>query len=485
MSRRANQSVRLLKDLHKNGRKGMMIPEGGLENRPASELLPAEFLRDGEPSLPHISEVDTVRHFVNLSNLNYGVDNGFYPLGSCTMKYNPKINDEVAALFQDIHPALPDVYVQPLLGLLYELQQDLLEITGMDAITLQPAAGAHGELTSLLMAKAYFKDNGLTHKDTVIIPDSAHGTNPASATMAGFHVVTVKSDEEGLVDMDALRSMVNEHTAVLMLTNPNTLGKFEKNILEISQLIHNVGGLMYCDGANLNGILGWARPGDMGFDFAHLNLHKTFSTPHGGGGPGSGPVAVKKHIEPYLPKPVLVKYSAGFRWDFDRPKSIGKMRSNFGNILVALRALAYIKSLGGAGLREAGTMAVLNANYMRVSMEDVLPTAYPGMCKHEFVATAEDIKKNYGVKAQDIAKALLDKGFHAPTMYFPLIVKEALMIEPTETETKDTLDAFIDAIRDIVDECKEDPKAVEEAPHYTPVRRLDEVKASKELKVRW
>lgn len=480
----------LLKELHKTGRRGPQVPVSGLEDRPISEILPKEFLREEPLSMPELSEVEVVRHFVNLSNLNYGVDNGFYPLGSCTMKYNPKISEEVAAWFQDIHPALPENRVQPLLELLYTLQQDLLEITGMDAITLQPAAGAHGELTSLLMAKAYFKDHGLLEKDTVIIPDSAHGTNPASATMAGFKVVTVKSDEEGLVDLEQLKALVNDHTAVFMLTNPNTLGKFEKNILGIAQLIHGVGGLMYCDGANLNGMLGWARPGDMGFDFVHLNLHKTFSTPHGGGGPGSGPVAVKKALEPFLPKPVLVKAEdedgdGSYHWDYDRPRSIGKVRSNFGNILVALKALAYIKSLGGAGLREVGTMAVLNANYMRVAMEDTLPTAYPGLCKHEYVATAEEVKKRYGVKAQDIAKRLLDKGFHAPTMYFPLIVKEALMIEPTETETKENLDAFVQAIREIVEEAATNPDVVLSAPHDTPVRRLDEVKANKELKVRW
>jgi glycine dehydrogenase subunit 2 len=477
--------IPLLKDISKSGRRGTVIPDGGLATKSASDILPADLLRQKPLDMPELSEVEVARHFVNLSNLNYGVDSGFYPLGSCTMKYNPKINDEVASLFQDVHPALPDKYVQPLLELLYTLQQDLLEITGMDAITLQPAAGAHGELTSLLMAKAYFKDKGMTQKDTVIVPDSSHGTNPASATMAGFKVVTVKSGPDGLVDLDELRKAVDEHTAVFMLTNPNTLGKFEKDIIEISRIVHNAGGLMYCDGANLNGILGWARPADMGFDFVHLNLHKTFSTPHGGGGPGSGPVAVKKELEPFLPKPVLVKTDSGFKWDYERPKSIGKMRSNFGNMLVAIRALSYIKALGGAGLKEVGMAAVLNANYLRVKVEEALPTAYPGLCKHEFVATAEDVRKRYGVEAGDIAKRLLDKGYHAPTMYFPLIVKEALMIEPTETETKETLDAFASALKEIVEEAANNPELVQTAPHNTPVKRLDEVKASRELKVRW
>ncbi|NPV89117.1 aminomethyl-transferring glycine dehydrogenase subunit GcvPB [Coprothermobacteraceae bacterium] len=475
----------LLKELHKPGRKGLAVPRGGFEVRPAAELLPTDLLRHEPLSLPEVPEVEVVRHFVNLSNLNYGVDTGFYPLGSCTMKYNPKINEEVSAWFSDLHPYLPAKYVQPLLELLYTLQQDLLEVTGMDAITLEPAAGAHGELTAMLMAKAYLKDKGLHHKDIVIVPDSAHGTNPASAAMAGFQVITVQSNEEGLVDIDKLKAVLNDRVAVLMLTNPNTLGKFERDIMEMAKMVHDLGGLLYYDGANLNGILGWVRPGDMGFDFVHLNLHKTFSTPHGGGGPGSGPVAVKKELEPYLPKPVIVKDGETYKLETDRPKSIGKVRSFYGNILVALKALAYIKALGGAGLREAGALAVLNANYMRVKTEEFLPTAYPGLCKHEYVATAEGLKRQFGVRTLDIAKRLLDKGFHAPTVYFPLIVHEALMIEPTETETKENLDAFVEALREIVEEAQTNAELVKSAPHVTPVRRLDDTKATKQLKVRW
>ncbi|MFS8513595.1 MAG: aminomethyl-transferring glycine dehydrogenase subunit GcvPB [Planifilum fulgidum] len=481
-----NPGKKLIFELSKPGRVAYSLPEPDVPAIEPEEVLPEELLRDEPPELPEVSEPDLVRHYIELSRRNYGVDNGFYPLGSCTMKYNPKVHEDVARLpgFARIHPYQPEETVQGALQLLYELQQYLAEITGMDRVTLQPAAGAQGEWTGLMMIRAYHESRGDTGRNKVIVPDSAHGTNPASATVAGFQTVTVPSDERGLVDVEALRAAVGEDTAALMLTNPNTLGLFEREIQEIADIVHQAGGLLYYDGANANAILGIARPGDMGFDVVHLNLHKTFTTPHGGGGPGAGPVGVKKELAPFLPVPVVEKGEEGFYLKEDLPHSIGRVKGFYGNFGILVRAYAYIRTMGPDGLRRVSENAVLNANYVMRKLAPYFDLPYPQHCKHEFVLSGKRQKK-LGVRTLDMAKRLLDFGIHPPTIYFPLIVEECLMIEPTETESKETLDRFIDAMIQIAREAEENPERVQEAPTATVVKRLDEVTAARKPVLRW
>jgi glycine dehydrogenase subunit 2 len=453
---------------------------------PLEEILPADYIREEEAELPEVSELDIMRHYTALSKRNHGVDSGFYPLGSCTMKYNPKINENVARFngFAHIHPYQDPATVQGALGLLFDLQEHLTEITGMDQVTLQPAAGAHGEWTGLMMIRAFHEANGDTERTKVIVPDSAHGTNPASATVAGLETITVKSDENGLVDLEDLKRVVGPDTAALMLTNPNTLGLFEENILEMAQLVHDAGGKLYYDGANLNAVLSKARPGDMGFDVVHLNLHKTFTGPHGGGGPGSGPVGVKSDLIPYLPKPLIVKQGEQFVLDYDRPQSIGRVKPYYGNFGINVRAYTYIRSMGPDGLKAVTENAVINANYMMRKLEPYFDLPYNRHCKHEFVLSGRRQKK-LGVRTLDIAKRLLDFGYHPPTIYFPLNVEEGMMIEPTETESKETLDAFIDAMIQIAKEAEETPEIVQEAPHTTVIKRLDETLAARKPVLRY
>lgn len=476
----------LIFELGSSGREGFSLPASDVPEQDLADLIPPSFLRETAPDLPEVSEGEAVRHYVELSRRNFGVDNGFYPLGSCTMKYNPKINEDVAALpgFAQVHPYLPKELSQGALQVLYELDQYLSEITGMDRVTVQPAAGAHGELTGLMLIRAYHNNRG-NNRTTVICPDSAHGTNPASAAMAGFKVLTIPSNDKGLVDLEALKAALDEDVAALMLTNPNTLGLFEVDIHEIADLVHQVGGLLYYDGANLNAVMGHARPGDMGFDVVHLNLHKTFSTPHGGGGPGSGAVGVKKELIPFLPVPVVEKEQDRYTLSYDVPLSIGKVQGFYGNFGTALKAYTYIRQMGGRGLRQASSDAVLNANYVRHLLKDayLLPHG-DGPCKHEFVLSAKNFKDKYGVRTLDIAKRLIDYGVHPPTVYFPLIVDEGLMIEPTETESKQTLDEFVQVMKAIAKEAATDPESVLSAPHTTVVGRLDEVKAARHLVLR-
>ncbi|TVZ88378.1 glycine dehydrogenase (decarboxylating) beta subunit [Aeribacillus composti] len=470
----------LIFEISKPGRIGYSLPDLDVPEENIDQLIPSDYLRTEDAELPEVSELDIMRHYTALSKRNHGVDSGFYPLGSCTMKYNPKINENVARLtgFSYIHPLQDEATVQGAMELMYDLSEHLKEITGMDAVTLQPSAGAHGEWTGLMMIRAYHEANGEKHRTQVIVPDSAHGTNPASATVAGFETVTVRSDQNGLVDLDDLKRVVGENTAALMLTNPNTLGLFEEHIVEMAEIVHSVGGKLYYDGANLNAILGKARPGDMGFDVVHLNLHKTFTGPHGGGGPGSGPVGVKKELIPFLPKPVLVKDENGLRFDEDRPQSIGRVKSFYGNFGINVRAYTYIRSMGPDGLKAVSENAVLNANYMLKKLAPYYEMPYDRICKHEFVLSAKRQKK-LGVRALDIAKRLLDFGYHPPTIYFPLNVEECMMIEPTETESKETLDAFIEAMIQIAKEAEEEPEIVQEAPHTTVVKRLDETLAAR------
>jgi len=442
--------------------------------------------------LPELSEPEVVRHFTRLSQMNFGIDTGFYPLGSCTMKYNPKVCEEVAATPEvaEIHPHQDEDTVQGALEILYRLERMLAEIAGVKRVCLQPAAGAHGELLGMLLTKAYFSDIQ-EDRTEVIVPDSAHGTNFASASMAGFKVVVIPSDSRGRVDTNALKAAVSEKTAAFMLTNPNTLGLFEDGIADIARILHDVGALLYYDGANLNGIMGKTRPGDMGFDIVHFNLHKTFSTPHGGGGPGSGPVGVSDKLEPYLPVPTVEfdKKSGRYYLNHDRPKSIGKIKSFFGNFAVLVKAYAYIRMMGADGLREATEVAVLNANYLKDKIRQIsgfeIKYNPDAPCKHEVVVSVEPLRRETGVTAKDVAKRLLDFGFHAPTYYFPPIVPEALMIEPTETEPKEELDRFLNALCQIAEEAHRDPKKLKEAPTSTSVRRLDEVKASREPILSW
>lgn len=443
--------------------------------------LPKSRTRAAAPRLPQLAETDISRHYTQLMKRTHGVNDGFYPLGSCTMKYNPRINEEIAALpqFAKIHPLQPQHTVQGCLEVLATAEKYLCEITGMDKMTFQPAAGAHGEFTGLLLIKAYHKARGDSRRTKIIVPDSAHGTNPASATMAGYTTVNIPSRSDGCVDLEQLRAAVGNDTAGLMLTNPNTVGLFDKNILEITRIIHEAGGLCYYDGANLNAVMGIVRPGDMGFDVIHLNLHKTFSTPHGGGGPGSGPVGCKALLAPFLPAPHWHAESEGWAFDEQQPQSIGRVKAFYGNFLVVVRALTYILTLGREGIPEASQNAVLNANYMMSRLAGTYDMAYSGRCMHEFVMTLERLKKEHGVSAMDIAKGLLDNGIHPPTMYFPLIVHEALMVEPTETESRETLDEAAEVFLALYRIAERDPEALHNAPLATPVRRLDEVGAAR------
>jgi glycine dehydrogenase subunit 2 len=428
-----------------------------------------------------------MRHFTKLSTRNFGIDSGFYPLGSCTMKYNPRVNERLVGLpgFRDLHPLADEDSIQGALELEWNLQQILREVTGLDAISLQPAAGSQGELTGLLLMDAYFQDKGESEqRRKIVIPDTAHGTNPASVTMAGYEVTAVATDARGNIDVDDLRSKVDEHTAGLMLTNPSTLGLFDENIEEIRDIFHGAGALMYYDGANLNAVCGISRPGDMGFDVVHINLHKTFSQPHGGGGPGGGPIAVRENLEPFLPVPVVVRKGDGFALDFDRPRSIGKVRGFTGPFGVFVRSYAFMRAWG-PGLKEMSEVAVLNANYMLARLKDAYELPYDRLCMHEFVLSARNLKREHGVSALDVAKRLMDFDFHPPTVYFPLVVPEALMIEPTETEAKETLDEFCEAMLQIAREAATEPELVKSAPHDRPVERLDEVRAAKTPVVRY
>lgn len=476
----------LIFEITKEGRVGYSLPELDVPEVSLDELLPADFKREEPAELPEVSELDIMRHYTALSNRNHGIDSGFYPLGSCTMKYNPKINESVARYpgFANIHPLQDESTVQGALELMYDLQEHLVEITGMDEVTLQPAAGAQGEWTALMMIRAFHESNGDFQRTKVIVPDSAHGTNPASATVAGYDTVTVKTNEKGLVDLEDLKSVVGDDTAALMLTNPNTLGLFEEDIVEMAKIVHGVGGKLYYDGANLNAVMSKARPGDMGFDAVHLNLHKTFTGPHGGGGPGSGPVGVHKDLAPFLPKPVLVKTDEGFTFDYNRPQAIGRVKPFYGNFGINVRAYTYIRSMGPDGLKAVTENAVLNANYMMRRLEPYFDLPYTQHCKHEFVLSGRRQKK-LGVRTLDMAKRLLDFGYHPPTIYFPLNVEEGMMIEPTETESKETLDAFCDALIQIAKEAEEDPEMVQTAPHTTVVSRLDETQAARKPVLRY
>ncbi len=483
-------SEKLLFELSSPGREGFSLPAVDVPEKETEELIPKDLLRQSPPALPEVSEVDVARHFIRLSILNHHVDKGFYPLGSCTMKYNPKINETLSRFsgFLNLHPHQPEYTQQGALKLMYELGEYLNEIAGMDQITLQPAAGAHGELTGLLMINAYHRKSKKP-RSKVIIPDSAHGTNPASVVTAGFSTIQIKSNQKGLVDVEQLKRVMTEDVAALMLTNPNTLGLFESQILEISQVVHEAGALLYMDGANLNAMMGIARPGDMGFDVVHFNLHKTFSTPHGGGGPGSGPLGVKANVAPFLPVPLVAKKinkkdEEEYYLDYKRPLSIGRIHGFYGNFGVMVKAYAYIRQNGAKGLREVSENAIINANYLKENLKQHYHLPYDDFCQHEFVLSGVD-QKPKGVKTLDIAKRLSDFGLHAPTVYFPLIVPEALMIEPTETESKESLDEFIQAMIQIAKEVEENPEIVRSAPHNTPVARLDEAKATRDLNVRW
>jgi glycine dehydrogenase subunit 2 len=477
---------RLLIEQGGEGHRGPALPACDVPQRPLAELLPGARLRE-TLAFPQVSEPEVVRHFIELSTLNHHIDRGLYPLGSCTMKHNPKINDEIAALpgFALAHPLAGDQASQGALRVMLELQRVLAEITGFAAVTTQPAAGAQGEMTGLLMIRAHHRARGEgDRRRRVIVPDSAHGTNPASVNLLGWETVTIASEEHATVSLEALERALDDRAAAVMLTVPNTLGLFEPRILEVTRLAHSAGAQVYLDGANLNALVGRVRPGDLGFDLMHINVHKTFSTPHGGGGPGAGPVAVARHLEPYLPRPV-VKETGGQLWlDHDRPRSIGRVHSFNGNFGILVRALTYILSLGPSGLAQVSRSAILNANYLMRRLAGIYELPHPDPCMHEFVLSGRGLRK-HGVKTLDVAKRLLDFGVHAPTVYFPLIVEEALMIEPTETETLDRLDHFADAMERIATEAREHPERLHDAPLSTPVRRLDEGRAARELKLRW
>lgn len=472
---------RLLFEKSKRGKEATFLPERRFPTQDFADEIPAKLQRELELRFPEVSEPELIRHFVNLSKKNFSVDTHFYPLGSCTMKYNPKIHEDVASLpgFVHAHPLQPADQVQGILRIFYELETSLCELTGMDQFTLQPAAGAHGELLGMMLTRAYHTSCGDGKRNVVLVPDSSHGTNPASAAQYGYQVVEVPSDERGRVDLNRLQSIVDDRVACLMLTNPNTLGLFEMDILKIRDVLHSKGALLYYDGANLNALLGTVRPGDMGFDIVHLNMHKTFTTPHGGGGPGAGPVGVRKALTPFLPKPVIVRKGNRFDLDNDRPKSVGKIKSFFGNTGVLIRAYVYIRMLGLEGLKRASHDAVLAANYLRKRLSGSYLNPYNEPCMHEFVLSLPHLATNRSVHAGDIGKRLLDYGFHAPTVQFPLIVKEALMIEPTETESKETLDAFVDAMLQILKESEVTPEVVRTAPHTMPIGRPDEVEAAR------
>jgi glycine dehydrogenase subunit 2 len=475
----------------RSGRRAFVAPKLDVPERPLDELLPADQRRAEPPRLPEVSEPEINRHFNALSKKNFDLDTGFYPLGSCTMKHNPKLNEKVAALagFARLHPAQDPTRAQGALELMWGLERALAELAGLPHVSLHPSAGSHGELAGVLLTRAYHEDRG-EHRTKVLTPDTAHGTNPATVTMAGYEVVKLGTDERGGVDLDDLRDKIAADVACLMLTNPNTLGLFDTNIEDIARIVHDAGATLYYDGANLNAVMGVSRPGDMGFDIVHFNLHKTFTQPHGGGGPGSGPIAVSDRIAPYLPKPIVVRRDDGsFDLDFDRPQSIGRLRGWQGNFGTFVRSYAYIRSLGAEGLRDVSETAVLNANYLLARLKEHgltehLPVAYDRLCMHEFVLSGAPMKRALKIRTLDLAKRLLDFGYHPPTVYFPLLVEEALLIEPTETETKETLDAFADAIAEILREAANDPEIARTAPHTTPVRRLDEAGAAKRPVIR-
>ncbi|MBI5967028.1 MAG: aminomethyl-transferring glycine dehydrogenase subunit GcvPB [Deltaproteobacteria bacterium] len=467
------------------GRKGYSLPKLDVERIGSESVWPRKLIRQELEGFPEMSEVEIVRHFTRLSQWNYGVDSGFYPLGSCTMKYNPKINEDLARLpgFAGAHPYQPEETSQGALRLMYDLERFLCEISGMDQVSLQPSAGAQGELTGMLMIRAYLTDRGSPRKK-VLVPDTAHGTNPASSSLCGYQVMQVKSNERGVLSPQAIEEVMDEDVATLMITNPNTLGLFEEHICQVADIVHQKGGQIYCDGANLNALMGLTRVGEMGVDVLHFNLHKTFSTPHGGGGPGAGPVGVKSHLADYLPVPMIIKGGDRFQFNYDRLKSIGKVRSFYGNFGVLVRAYAYILSLGAEGLRRASLIALLNANYIRAKLKDHYHLPYDLPCMHECVFS-DRWQSKHGVTALDIAKRLMDYGFHPPTIYFPLVVHGALMIEPTESETKETLDQFIEAMVRIAEEAEAQPNLLREAPHKTKISRLDEVLANRKPKLRW
>ena len=475
--------MKLIYEKSQPGRRGLAIPKPDL---PVPEV-PEELARKTPPRLPELAEPEVLRHFTELSTRNVGVDTGFDPLGSCTMKYNPRVNERLVGLpgFARLHPLVEDDAAQGALELEWLLQEILLEVTGLDAVSLQPAAGSQGELTGLMLFHAYFADRGEDEqRRKIVIPDTAHGTNPASVTMAGYELTPVKTDARGNIDVEDLRGKVDEHTAGLMLTNPSTLGLFDENIEAIRDIFHGVGALMYYDGANLNAVCGISRPGDMGFDVVHINLHKTFSQPHGGGGPGGGPIAVRQTLAPYLPVPLVVRDGDAFRLDYDRPKSIGKVRGFSGPFGVFVRSYAFMRAWGPE-LRTMSEIAVLNANYLLARLKEAYDLPFDRLCMNEFVISARTLKREHGVTALDVAKRLMDFDFHPPTVYFPLVVPEALMIEPTETEAKETLDAFADALLQIAGEAADDPEAIKTAPHHRPVTRLDEVRAARETVVRY
>jgi len=474
--------VKLIYEKSKPGRRAGRVPTYAL---PVPEL-PTELRRATPPRLPEVPENEIVRHFTALADRNFGIDTGFYPLGSCTMKYNPRVNERAAAIpgFRDLHPLQEDDGAQGALELMWRLQGILAEIAGLPGVTIQPAAGSQGELTGLMLMRAYFADRGEPGRNVIVTADTAHGTNPASVTMAGFELAKVATTARGNLDLDDLRAKVDDRTAGLMLTNPSTLGLFDEGIADVAEIFHSRGALLYYDGANLNAVVGISRPGDMGFDIVHYNLHKTFSQPHGGGGPGGGPVAVRESIEPFLPAPVVVRDGDVFRLDHDRPKSIGRVRGFAGPFGVFVRSYAFMRAYGPA-LREMSETAVLNANYVLSRLRDVYELPYDRLCMHEFVLSARVLKREHGITALDVAKRLMDHGIHPPTIYFPLVVPEALMIEPTETETKERLDEFVAAMRSIAAEAADDPQRLRDAPRSRPVRRLDEVKAAKEPVVRY
>ncbi|MDZ7330593.1 MAG: aminomethyl-transferring glycine dehydrogenase subunit GcvPB [candidate division KSB1 bacterium] len=477
--------AKLLFELSVENRKGFSLGSATVPERKLAAMIPPKFLRQQPARLPQLSENEVVRHFIALSTMNYHIDKGFYPLGSCTMKYNPKINEQVASssCLKDLHPMQHERLTQGALALMDELSQFLCEIAGMKAVTLQPAAGAHGELTGLMLIRAYHENLG-DPRENILIPDSAHGTNPASVTISGYQAVKIKSNERGLVDLEDLKRHLNDKTAALMLTNPNTLGLFETQLAKINELLHEVGALLYMDGANLNALLGIVRPGDVGVDVLHFNLHKTFSTPHGGGGPGAGPVGVSEKLVDFLPVPRIVKNGSEYHLKDDFPKSIGRIHSFYGNFAVMVRAYTYIRMLGAAGLKRVSQNAIINANYLMKLLSDHFELPYPGPAMHEFVLSGSR-QKDKGVSTADMAKRLLDFGFHAPTIYFPLIVREAIMIEPTETESKETLDQFAECMIQIAREAETNPDLVRNAPHTTPVARLDEARAVKQPDLRY
>jgi glycine dehydrogenase subunit 2 len=472
------------------GRRGATLPALDVPEQPIDDLIPAALQRQTPAPLPEVSEIELVRHYTRLSQRNVGVDSIFYPLGSCTMKYNPKINEEIQALpgFARIHPLQDESTVQGAIQLLYELEQYLCEIAGMARFTLQPAAGAHGEITGLMVIKAYHESRGDTKRSIILIPDNAHGTNPASASLADYQIIEVPSDRRGNMDIAALQAVLAERgsaVAGIMMTNPNTLGVFDENIETIARMVHEAGGQLYYDGANANAILGITRPGDMGFDVVHLNLHKTCSVPHGGGGPGAGPIGVKAHLVPFLPGPLPAKNEQGYFWEAAGAQSIGRVRANYGNFLALVRAYTYIRFHGPDGLRHVSDSAVLNANYIMEALKDVYELPYDRTCMHECVLSARRQREEHDVHATDIAKRLIDFDIHPPTIYFPLIVPEALMIEPTETETKETLDHFIAVMRQIAEEAEANPGVLHEAPHHTPVGRLDQTLAARKPDLCW